>query len=97
MKRGREYFVVGQPVIIKDGTTHYWIGELVDIDAFAIYIRRSSWIPDIGRHHAVFGTGEPDGETEIEPQPDEMVQSIPRSSANVATWPHSLDPWRKAK
>jgi hypothetical protein len=82
-------------VLIMSGTTHYWMGELIDEDAWHYHLDKAAWVECIGRHHQVLATGKPDSNTEVEPHPDGMITRIPRAGSVVIDWPYPL--WREAK
>lgn len=85
----------GAKILILTNTSHYWMGCIIGIDAFCIYLDHASWIPEIGRHHQVLKTGLPDDDTEIEPHPNGMVTAVPRIGSVIMEWPYEL--WSKPK
>jgi hypothetical protein len=76
-------------VKLEHGCVSMYIGELVDRTAAAIKLTKASWIACTGRRHLFFA-GEPDGNTEIEPYPDDTVIELPARGAIITSWDHPL-------
>lgn len=80
-------------VLVMSPTTHYWLGRCESIDDTHIHLSGAAWVSDIGRHHKVLETGNPDERTQVEPHPDGVITSIPLHGTVIIGWPHDL--WRK--
>ena len=88
---------VQQPVTAHDDTwtvgrnylvltpTHYYVGRLIRITATELVFHDCAWIPDTGRWHACFESGQ---FAEVEPWPTELI--LPRFECKGAGWPHPL-------
>lgn len=87
----------GKAVIVMTPTTHYWIGILRGYDAFSIYLRPCAWIPNVGRHNEVLGSGKPDERTEVEPHPLNKLTAVTRPGSMWMAWNGTLRDWMKAK
>ncbi|MBT8428292.1 MAG: hypothetical protein KJN79_00120 [Gammaproteobacteria bacterium] len=85
---------IGKNALIMTLTTHYWMGRIVGIDEFSIYLEDAAWVFDVGRHHKVLASGKPDDHTAVEPHPDGAITALPRAGSVIIEWKHEL--WREA-
>lgn len=87
----KEDMVVGKNYLVMTPTTHYWVGELVAVSPLQISLTKSSWIPQIGRHHKAFEDG---AFEEWECHPREAVLRLPgiASGSVVLDWAHEKLP-----
>ena len=85
---------VGSNMLVITPTAHYWLGRVEAVDETHIHLSSAAWIADIGRHHSVLASGQPDANTEVEPHPAGVITSVPLQGSVLIDWPHDL--WTRA-
>ena len=77
---GKNYYI--------ETVTKYYCGELLAIDYSGLTLINASWIPDTGRIHESFRTGQ---FNEVEPLPDNRKLFLPAGVISaVVEWSHKL-------
>ena len=78
-------FSVGSKVLIRT-VTHYFVGQIIEINRTFVVLKDASWIASTGRFCAALTSGVLD---EVEPYPDPVHVAV-GALIDITAWRHAL-------